>query len=125
MAELLVKAEQTGAGPGAYLPGHIKDIQPNGFVWGAKEGPPQFYLLQVPDEFVEENEELTIAEVDGSGELLARRRWTLDLGALPPGIQQAMQTGKVNLPLAVIEAVLKLEDRTPAARPPDDRGRRG
>lgn len=50
MAEFLIKAEDSPVadGPGKWYAAHIVTVQEDGHEWGAKEGPPKFFIIKVP-----------------------------------------------------------------------------
>lgn len=113
MAQLLVKArqEEGATGPGAYLRGHVVRVYPDGWEMGAQMGLPKFYVLEVPDDVVEDHPELAREELAGE-ELVRRRAWMLDVDALPPGIIVALgQTGRAQLTRGVLNAAVKRETR--------------
>lgn len=112
MAQLLVKTQQTGDGPGAYLRGHVVAVRPDSHVWGSLEGPPRFYILQVPDEALADHPELTLEEFDSGEEVLRRRKWTIDVDSFPPGILVALeQAGLAEVPRGVLNAAVQRETR--------------
>lgn len=94
MAELLVKARvEPGLDPSrssVWARGEVVSVRPDGWAWGQEERPPKFVVLQVPgpvddwqdllDGYYEDPNGLGL-EVEGRS--LARRRFVIDLDALP------------------------------------------
>lgn len=72
----------------AFKRGHVVDVRPDGWHWGAKEGPPRFTVIRVPGP-PEEYADLLEEEPDPvfQDERLRPRRRRVDLNALPAAIR--------------------------------------
>lgn len=95
MAELLVKARTEpgldSSDPGVWTRGEVVVVKPDGWSWGSEERPPRFVVVRVPDadpgEFShltnEYRQDTSDVGLSVQGNLLARRRYVLDLDSLP------------------------------------------
>lgn len=124
MAELLIKlVDATHEDPekdrrGCYKRGDVVVVQEDGHEWGAKEGPPRFVRLHIPGAARALAERLTEEQDDDDngaplpdaqeGRRFRRRRWRVDLDALPAAIRTALQTtGRASITRAQIRSRLK------------------
>jgi len=115
MAELLIKAvDATHADPakdahGCYKRGHVVDVRPDGFPWGAEEHPDtashrRFVLVKVPgvdadkarDLLTQPRRSSMVFEAPGGRGLIThRRRFALHWDALPAAVAAALKTTRV------------------------------
>lgn len=122
MAKLLIKSQQTGSGPGAYLRGHVVGVYPDSHVFGAREGLPRFFVAEVSDTVLDDHPGLLQDEAVG-GETVRRREWMVDVDSLPPGILTALeQNGLAAIPSGVLNAAVKIDERVPNAMAGGRRG---
>ena len=75
MARILIKADKTGVGPGAYDAGDVVVIKPDAHVWGLKEGPPRFIVIEAPGIHPRKLREYLRSQRDGRGTMTRRRNW--------------------------------------------------
>lgn len=132
MAELLIKAaDATHADAekdrrGCYKRGDVVIVQDDGHEWGAKEGPPNFVILRIPGAARALAQRLTEEQDDddngtplprevfvGNEPIMLdgkfrRRRWRVDIDALPVAIRTALQTtGRASITRVQIRSRLK------------------
>lgn len=116
MAKLLIKAldhvnpDSGEDRRGAYKRGDVVMVQDDGYVWGRLEGPPKFFVLTVQNTGKSIVKQLTemqddddtgvpVLDAKGNPVVFRRRRWSIDLDNLPPGILTALQAnGKASIP---------------------------
>ena len=123
MAEILICARNvTHADPamdrrGCYKRGDPVVVQPDGHVWGRKEGLPRFVVVKIPGVSVATVEALVQPQTeDDSGNPAAvtfrRRRWRVLVDNLPAGIKQTLaQTGEITVtPAQVRNYVRRVRD---------------
>jgi len=125
MAELLIKArDATHADAetdrrGCYKRGDVVVVMEDGHEWGAKEGPPNFVRLRIPgaaralaarltEEQDDDDDGKPLAEEQGERGIHRRRRWRVDLDALPAAIRTALlNSGVASITRAQIRSRLK------------------
>lgn len=122
MAELLIKAIDATHGDaekdrrGCYKRGDVVIVQDDGHEWGRKEGLPKFVVLHVQntargvvDRLAEQQDDDDAGQPqldsDGAPSVFRRRRWGINLDALPPDIITAMQaSGRASIPPGQLRA---------------------
>lgn len=125
MAELLIKARDAVNADaekdrrGCYKRGDVVIVQNDGHQWGAMEGPPNFVVLRIPgaaralaERLTEEQDDddagTPLQDEQGQRRAFRRRRWRVDLDALPAAIRTALQTtGRASITRAQIRSRLK------------------
>lgn len=125
MAELLIKAQDaTHADPdadraGCYKRGDVVAVMPDGHEWGAREGLPRFVRLRIPGVAKNLAERLAVEDdedddgnpaVDEKGyrRVHRRRRWRVDLAALPAAVRTALATtGEASISRALVRSRLR------------------
>ena len=125
MAELLVKARGAAhADPekdrrGCYKRGDVVIVQEDGHEWGRKEGPPNFVILRIPgaaralaERLTEEQDDddagAPLQDEQGQRRAFRRRRWRVDLDALPAAIRTALQNeGRASITRVQIRSRLR------------------
>lgn len=123
--ELLIKAvDAIHSDPekdrrGCYKRGDVVIVQDDGHEWGRKEGPPNFVVLRIPgaaralaERLTEEQDDddtgTPLPVVDGDQPRHRRRRWSVDLNALPSAVRTALQTaGSASITRVQIRTRLK------------------
>jgi hypothetical protein len=112
MAELLIKArDATHADAekdrrGCYKRGDVVVVMDDGHEWGAKEGPPNFVRLRIPgaaralaERLTEEQDDddtgAPLPDEQGQRRAFRRRRWRVDLDALPAAVRTGLQSDGV------------------------------
>jgi hypothetical protein len=88
MCELLVHARNRGPGRGQR--GMVQAVQRDGFGWGRLEGPPNYYVVELPGVPEEEMRKYVGAWIADDGTPTNRREWLLDIDALPAHAQEAL-----------------------------------
>lgn len=97
MAELLVKA-QTFTHPdptqdaGVYKIGDVVDVQADGYVWGALEGLPRFWVFKLPGVTVEQVQKYIAEWENPDGTLTRRREWTIDINGFSQAVKDKLAT---------------------------------
>lgn len=122
MAELLVVAIDAAHDDpekdrrGCYKRGDVVVTEDDGYEWGRKEGPPKFVVLHVQDTDkavvaplaemqYDDDAGQPVTDTEGLPAVFRRRRWRVDLDALPPGIITALQaSGRASLPPGQLRA---------------------
>jgi hypothetical protein len=66
------------------LLGSVIDIKPNGWLWGSKEGLPNFCLVKVPGESVQD----LVSYIEQTQ--TRKYKWRLDLANMDSGIKQKL-----------------------------------
>jgi len=109
--KLLIKAQQTGVGRGAWKRGHVVGVFPDGHVFGRRESLPRFVIVTVPRSFVVTNPELIQEEWSGE-ELVHRRKWRIDVDSLSPTKRTELEvSGETTLNRSESDSVLGRETR--------------
>lgn len=126
MPELLIMARDNAHDDpemdrrGCYKRGDVVAVMPDGHGWGFKEGPPRFVRLRVTGVAANKAvERLTDHQDEDDAGLIdeavpvekriphRRRRWRVDLPALPPAVRTALQTtGSATIAAAVLRSRL-------------------
>jgi hypothetical protein len=103
MAELLIKAADSGASRDAWRRGDVVTVKTDGHGWGKEElNRDRFYVLRIPGMTREELQSWLEPDADTvTGpdlmpyeRTLGRRRVTLDLDALPKAVLAALKAGR-------------------------------
>lgn len=125
MAELLIKARDANHADaekdrrGCYKRGDVVLVVEDGHEWGRKEGPPNFVILRIPlaaralaERLADEDDEDDVGApaVDEKGErrVHRRRRWRVNLEALPAAVRAALQAdGRASVTRVQLRARLR------------------
>ena len=86
MAEILVKAQNTGQGAFGWLRGHCVVVMEDGHEWGAEETLPKFAVFKFPGVPVEKVQKYLDTDADpnlGILEPTMRRKWQIRWADLP------------------------------------------
>lgn len=125
MAELLIVARDVRhADPekdrrGCYKRGDVVVVEEDGHAWGAKEGLPRFVRLRITGAGKALAERLTeiddeddagnpVTDEKGERQMYRRRRWNVDIAALPAATRNALaSTGVASISRALVRARLR------------------
>jgi hypothetical protein len=120
MAECLVKAiSVTNIDPvkdirGCYKSGDVVVVMPDGHLWGASEGLPNFWIVKVPGATVAQLEiyldpvtAVDPPELGGRTRVIRRRRWFADISQLTGGSRNTLlATGVISVPLTTVQGFM-------------------